>query len=256
MILFFYQMIEKEKTMKNETIITDPDYFSYNEKAEEIGKRLRGSFLWMLIGIMFSGISGYALYYLVEAGNPYALELMKFLLVPLILQLVIGLLFSALMYALPAFILKIFFILYATLSGTTFALILLKYTPGSILTAFISTSIIFVVMALYGNITKRDMTKAGGILITGLLTAIVVGFINIWFHNSLVNTVISIACVIIFSGFIAYDTQKIKKEIMVELETGNKGCFRKIEIIGAFSLYLDFANLFLNLLELTGKSKD
>lgn len=45
MILFFYQMIEKEKTMKNETIITDPDYFSYNEKAEEIGKRLRGSFL-------------------------------------------------------------------------------------------------------------------------------------------------------------------------------------------------------------------
>lgn len=256
MILFSYQMIEKEKTMKNETIITDPDYFSYNEKAEEIGKRLRGSFLWMLIGIMFSGISGYALYYLVEAENPYALELMKFLLVPLILQLVIGLLFSMLMYVLPAFILKIFFILYATLSGTTFALILLKYTPGSILTAFISTTIIFVVMTIYGYTTKRDMTKAGGILITGLLTAIAVSFINIWFHNSLVNTVISVACVIIFSGFIAYDTQKIKKEIMVELEIGNRGCFRKIEIIGAFSLYLDFANLFLNLLELTGKSKD
>ena len=249
-------MIEKEKTMKNETIITDPDYFSYNEKAEEIGKRLRGSFLWMLIGIMFSGISGYALYYLIEAENPYVVELMKYFFIPLIFQLVIGLLFSVLMYALPAFILKIFFILYATLSGTTFALILLKYTPGSILTAFISTAVIFFAMALYGNITKRDMTKAGGILIMGLLTTIVVGFINIWFHNSLVNTVISVACVIIFSGFIAYDTQKIKKEIMVELEIGNRGCFRKIEIIGAFSLYLDFANLFLNLLELTGKSKD
>lgn len=256
MILFFYQIIEKEKKMKNETIITDPDYFSYNEKAEEIGKRLRGSFLWMLIGIMFSGISGYALYYLVEAENPYALELMKFLIVPLILQLVIGLLFSMLMYVLPAFILKIFFILYATLSGTTFALILLKYTPGSILTAFISSAVIFVAMALYGNITKRDMTKAGGILITGLLTTIVVGFINIWFHNSLVNTIISVACVIIFSGFIVYDTQKIKKEIMVELEIGNRACFRRIEIIGAFSLYLDFVNLFLNILELAGKSKD
>lgn len=256
MILFFYQMIEKEKTMKNETIITDPDYFSYNEKAEEIGKRLRGSFLWMLIGIMFSGISGYALYYLIEAENPYVVELMKYFFIPLIFQLVIGLLFSVLMYALPAFILKIFFILYATLSGTTFALILLKYTPGSILTAFISTAVIFFAMALYGNITKRDMTKAGGILIMGLLTTIVVGFINIWFHNSLVNTVISVACVIIFSGFIAYDTQKIKKEIMVELEIGNRGCFRRIEIIGAFSLYLDFVNLFLNILELTGKSKN
>ena len=249
-------MIEKEKIMKNETIITDPDYFSYNEKAEEIGKRLRGSFLWMLIGIMFSGISGYALYYLIEAENPYVVELMKYFFIPLIFQLVIGLLFSVLMYALPAFILKIFFILYATLSGTTFALILLKYTPGSILTAFISTAVIFFAMALYGNITKRDMTKAGGILIMGLLTTIVVGFINIWFHNSLVNTVISVACVIIFSGFIAYDTQKIKKEIMVELEIGNRGCFRRIEIIGAFSLYLDFVNLFLNILELTGKSKD
>lgn len=256
MILFFYQMIEKEKTMKNETIITDPDYFSYNEKAEEIGKRLRGSFLWMLIGIMFSGISGYALYYLIEAENPYVVELMKYFFIPLIFQLVIGLLFSVLMYALPAFILKIFFILYATLSGTTFALILLKYTPDSILTAFISSAVIFVAMALYGNITKRDITKAGDILIIGLLTTIVVGFINIWFHNGLVNTIISVACVIIFSGFIAYDTQKIKKEIMVELETGNRGCFRRIEIIGAFSLYLDFVNLFLNILELTGKSKD
>lgn len=256
MILFFYQMIEKEKIMKNETIITDHDYFSYNEKAEEIGKRLRGSFLWMLIGIMFSGISGFGLYHLLEIKNPFAVELMKYFFIPLIFQLVIGLLFSTLMYVLPAFILKIFFILYATLSGTTFALILLKYTPGSILTAFISTTIIFVVMAIYGYTTKRDMTKAGGILITGLLTTIVVGFINIWFHNSLVNTVISVACVIIFSGFIAYDTQKIKKEIMVELEIGNRGCFRRIEIIGAFSLYLDFVNLFLNILELTGKSKD
>lgn len=256
MILFSYQIIEKEKTMKNEIIITDPDYFSYNEKAEEIGKRLRGSFLWMLIGIMFSGISGFGLYHLLEIKNPFAVELMKFLLVSLILQLLIGLLFSMLMYVLPAFILKIFFILYATLSGTTFALILMKYTPGSILTAFISTTIIFVVMAIYGYTTKRDMTKAGGILITGLLTAIAVSFINILFHNGIVNTVISVACVIIFSGFIAYDTQKIKKEIMVELETGNRGCFRRIEIIGAFSLYLDFVNLFLNLLELTGKSKD
>ena len=256
MILFSYQIIEKEKIMKNKIIITDPDYFSYNEKAEEIGKRLQGSFLWMLVGIMFSGISGFGLYYFLEIKNPFAVELMKFLLVPLIFQLVIGLLFSTLMYVLPAFILKIFFIMYATLSGTTFTLILMKYTPGSILTAFISSAVIFAVMALYGNITKRDMTKAGGILITGLLTAIVVGFINIWFHNSLVNTVISVACVIIFSGFIAYDTQKIKKEIMVELEIGNRGCFRRIEIIGAFSLYLDFVNLFLNLLELTGKSKD
>lgn len=242
--------------MKNKIIITDPDYFSYNEKAEEIGKRLRGSFLWMLIGIMFSGISGFGLYHLLEIKNPFAVELMKFLLVPLIFQLVIGLLFSTLMYVLPAFILKIFFILYATLSGTTFTLILMKYTPDSILTAFISTSVIFIVMAIYGYTTKRDKTKMGGILLAGLITAFIAGLVNIWLHNGILNTVISVACIIIFSGFIAYDIKQIKKEIMVELETGNKGCFRRIEIIGAFSLYLDFINLFINILNLAGKSKD
>lgn len=242
--------------MKNEVIINDPEYFSYDERKTEIGKRLRGSFVWMLIGIMFSGISGFGFYYLLEIENPFAVELMKFLLVPLIFQLVIGLLFSTLMYVLPAFILKIFFIIYATLTGTTFTLILMKYTPGSILTAFISTSIIFIVMTIYGYITKRDMTKTGGILFIGLITAFIAGLVNIWFHNDILSTVISVACIIIFSGFIAYDTNKIKKEIMVELELRNYGCFSRIEIIGAFSLYLDFVNLFLNLLELTGKSKD
>lgn len=237
--------------MKNEIIINDPKCLSYKEQEAEIGKRLGGSFIWMLIGIMLSGISGFVLYYLVEIQNPFAVELMKFLIVPLI-----GLLFSVLMYVLPAFILKIFFVLYVTLSGTNFTLILMKYTPGSILTAFISTSIIFVVMAIYGYTTKSDITKTGGILLMGLIIAFIAGLVNIWLHNSILNTVISVACIIIFSGFVAYDTKQIKRQIMLELELRNYGCFRRIEIIGAFSLYLDFVNLFINILDLTGKSKD
>ena len=240
--------------MKNEIIINDPKCLSYKEQEVEIGKRLRGSFVWMLFGIMLSGISGFVLYYFVEIQNPFAVELMKFLVVPLILQLVIGLLFSVLIYTLPAFILKIFFVLYAILSGTSFTLILMKYTPGSILTAFISTSIIFVVV--YGYTTKSDMTKTGGILLWGLITAFVVGLVNIWLHSSILNTIISVACIIIFSGFVAYDTKQIKRQIMVELELRNYACFRRIEIIGAFSLYLDFVNLFINILNLTGKTKD
>lgn len=242
--------------MKNEIIINDPKCLSYKEQEAEIGKRLGGSFIWMLIGIMLSGISGFVLYYLVEIQNPFAVELMKFLIVPLIFQLVIGLLFSFLMYVLPAFILKIFFVLYTTLSGTNFTLILMKYTPGSILTAFISTSIIFVVMAIYGYTTKSDMTKTGGILLMGLIIAFIAGLVNVWLHNSILNTVISTACIIIFSGFVAYDTKQIKKRIMLELELRNYACFGRIEIIGAFSLYLDFVNLFINILDLTGKSKD
>lgn len=237
--------------MKNEIIINDPKCLSYKEQEAEIGKRLGGSFIWMLIGIMLSGISGFVLYYLVEIQNPFAVELMKFLIVPLI-----GLLFSVLMYVLPAFILKIFFVLYVTLSGTNFTLILMKYTPGSILTAFISTSIIFVVMAIYGYTTKSDITKTGGILLVSLITALIVGLVNVWLNNGILNTVISIACIIIFSGFVAYDTKQIKRQIMVELELRNYACFRRIEIIGAFSLYLDFVNLFINILNLTGKTKD
>ena len=242
--------------MKNEIIINDPKCLSYKEQEAEIGKRLRGSFIWMLIGIMLSGISGFVLYYLVEIQNPFAVEFMKFLIVPLILQLVIGLLFSVLIYTLPAFILKIFFVLYAILSGTSFTLVLMKYTPGSILSAFISTCVIFVVMAIYGYTTKSDMTKTGRILLWGLVTAFVMGLVNIWLHSSILNTIISVACIIIFLGFVAYDIKQIKRQIMVELELENYGCFRRIEIIGAFSLYLDFVNLFINILDLTGNSKD
>lgn len=242
--------------MKNEIIINDPKCLSYKEQEVEIGKRLRGSFVWMLFGIMLSGISGFVLYYFVEIQNPFSVELMKFLIVLLILQLVIGLLFSVLIYTLPAFILKIFFVLYAILSGTNFTLVLMKYTPGSILSAFISTCVIFVVMAIYGYTTKSDVTKTGGILLVSLITALIVGLVNVWLNNGILNTVISVACIIIFSGFVAYDTKQIKRQIMVELELRNYGCFRRIEIIGAFSLYLDFVNLFINILNLTGKSKD
>ena len=132
----------------------------------------------------------------------------------------------------------------------------MKYTPGSILSAFISTCVIFVVMAIYGYTTKSDVTKTGGILLVSLITALIVGLVNVWLNNGILNTVISIACIIIFSGFVAYDTKQIKRQIMVELELRNYGCFRRIEIIGAFSLYLDFVNLFINILNLTWKSKD
>ena len=203
--------------MKNEIIINDPKCLSYKEQEVEIGKRLRGSFVWMLFGIMLSGISGFVLYYFVEIQNPFAVELMKFLIVLLILQLVIGLLFSVLIYTLPAFILKIFFVLYAILSGTNFTLVLMKYTPGSILSAFISTCVIFVVMAIYGYTTKSDVTKTGGILLVSLITALIVGLVNVWLNNGILNTVISIACIIIFSGFVAYDTKQIKRQIMGEI---------------------------------------
>lgn len=72
--------------MKNEIIINDPKCLSYKEQEAEIGKRLRGNFVWMLFGIILSGISGFALYYLFEIKNPFAVELMKFLLVLLIFR--------------------------------------------------------------------------------------------------------------------------------------------------------------------------
>lgn len=158
-------------------------------------------------------------------------------------------------YIAPAFILKILFIFYSVVSGFTFSVIGLKYTPKSILMVFISTATIFLVMAIYGYSTKRDMTKIGGILFIGLSLGLLFLFINLFFRNNILDTIISTVLIAIFTGFIAYDMKSIKEEIIRQIELGNEKVLNKVEIIGALNLYLDFVNLFINILNVFGEEK-
>ena len=145
------------------------------------------------------------------------------------------------------------FIGYSALNGFTLSGIFLIYTTESIATTFFITSSIFIVMAVFGYMTKRDLTKMGSFLYMGLIGIVIALVVNIFIGSSTVSLAISCLGVIIFTGLTAYDVQKIMKLNII----GNAGTDEdtKEAILGALTLYLDFINLFLMLLRLVGNRR-
>lgn len=139
---------------------------------------------------------------------------------------------------------------FAVLMGISFATIFVVYTAGSIVSAFMSAAVLFGCMNIYGYFTKRDLSSIGQFLFIGLIAIIVASVINIFIGSSVMTMTISAIAIIVFLGLTAYDTQHIREMLSVEGDTG------KTEVIGALSLYLNFINLFLNLLQLFGGKKD
>lgn len=145
------------------------------------------------------------------------------------------------------------FMMYASLVGITTSSVLIVYTFSSVFLAFGITAGMFGSMALYGYFTDADLTSMGNTLLMGLWGIILAMFLNMFFQSPAIQYWISIAAVGIFTLLTAYDSQKIKRigeSMMVDQETKNK-----VAIMGALTLYLDFINLFLHLVQLVGKRK-
>jgi len=141
------------------------------------------------------------------------------------------------------------FWIYAGVMGIALAPILLIYTGASVARVFFITAATFGAMSLYGYTTKRDLTAMGSFLFMGLIGIIIAMLVNMFLVSSMMDFVISVLGVIIFTGLTAYDTQKIKESYQVSLSGEVAG---KLAIMGALRLYLDFVNLFLMLLRLLG----
>jgi len=137
---------------------------------------------------------------------------------------------------------------FAALMGLSFATIFVVYNMGSIVSAFMGAAVLFGVMSFYGYFTKKDLSGFGSFLLVGLIAIIIASIINIFIGSTLFQMVISSIGVLVFLGLTAYDTQRIREMVSRE----NDG---KAEVMGALSLYLDFINLFLMLLQLFGQRK-
>jgi FtsH-binding integral membrane protein len=138
---------------------------------------------------------------------------------------------------------------FAALMGLSFATIFAIYTAGSIFTAFMGGAVLFATMSFYGYFTKKDLTSIGAFMFIGLIAIIIASIINIFIGSTVMQMVISAIAIIIFLGLTAYDTQKIRELVSNNSDTGRE------EVLGALSLYLDFINLFLSLLQLFGNRK-
>ncbi|MBR4956532.1 MAG: Bax inhibitor-1/YccA family protein, partial [Lentisphaeria bacterium] len=147
------------------------------------------------------------------------------------------------------------FVVYAALEGLLFSSIFLAYTGTSIATTFFATSLTFGVSSLVGYMIKADLTGFGRFLLFGLIGFLIGSVINIFWANSGFDVFLTYAGIFLFAGLAAYDTQKIK---MMSLNAGEmaREDGRKLAVVGALMLYLDFINLFLLLLRVFGGRRD
>ena len=145
--------------------------------------------------------------------------------------------------------LQIFLHGFAALMGLSFAVIFAVFTMGSIVTAFMGAAVLFATMSGYGYFTKKDLSSMGQMMFVGLIAIVIASIINIFIGSTVMQMVISALAIIIFMGLTAYDTQNIREIVSQDTDTGRE------EVFGALSLYMNFINLFLSLLQLFGDRK-
>jgi hypothetical protein len=203
--------------------------------------------MWMFIGLLVTFITG-----IYTSTNVDALEVIfnkSGYWILLIVELGLAIFLSARIHKMSPTTARICYLLYTFFTGLTFSSIFIVYKIESIMLVFLVTAILFLIFAIIGKTTKVDLTKISTILLMALLGVIICTIINIFLQNSTFDMILSGISVLIFLGFIAYDIQKIKSlDGWVNEEN--------LAVIGAFELYLDFINIFLDLLNLFGNSKD
>lgn len=208
-----------------------------------------------VFGKMFLGILVTAFVSLGIASSPSLLEMIfssrAIFWVLIIAQFGVVIWLSAGINKMSATTASLLFYVYSALTGVTLTPIFFVYTGDSIVKTFFITSATFGVMAAYGYITKKDLSKMGSILFMALIGLIVVSLVNFFLASPALTWAISLAGVAIFVGLTAWDTQKIK-QMALETDERNVG---KLAAIGALTLYLDFINLFLYLLRIFGSRR-
>lgn len=145
------------------------------------------------------------------------------------------------------------FVLYSALMGCWLAPIFLVYRLGTIVYTLFITAGTFGAMSVYGYFTKTDLSKMGSYLMMALFGLIIACVVNIFWANSTLEWIISIAGVLIFTGLTAWDTQQVRRMAAANLEPALAD---KLATMGAMNLYLDFINLFLFLLRILGGNRD
>ena len=224
------------------------DLNSFYVTADQINTKMAAVYKHMGLAVLVSMLVSY--------GVSLSPELMTFiftgftkwivLFLPLVAVIAIGI---ALNSNPPKEIAQVMLIGFAAVMGLSFSTIFVVFKMGSIVTAFLGASILFFVMSLYGYFTKRSLDSLGKFLFVGLVAIIIASIINIFIGSSITQMVISALAIVIFTGLTAYDTQKIREMIMYEDQDN-------VEVIGALTLYLDFINIFLGLLQLFGDKKE
>ncbi len=216
----------------------------------QLNKVMRGVYGWMTMGLAITAFVSF----LLNATGFIPSQIMFFVVIIAQFGIVIGL--SARMHKLSPTNAGLLFFTYSALTGVTFSIIFLVYPIGSILGAFVSTAGVFAAMTVVGMTTKTDLSQYSSYFMMGLIGLFIAMFVNFLLGSALIDYVISIFGVLLFTGLTAYDTQRIANmaaDPRLALDPDNT---LKFSVMAALTLYLDFINLFLFMLRLFGGGRD
>lgn len=209
-------------------------------------KLIPSVFMWMFVGLLVTFITGFY----VSNNINMLYNVVNNVGLIIIVEFVLVIVLSAFSHKMNYLTSILLYIAYSIVTGLTFSSIFIVYQMSSIMSIFLIASLLFGLFSLLGYTTKIDLSKFSTILFMILLGGVIVSIINMFLNNSLIDTIISWVLLIVFFGITAYDMQKIKR-IAYEIDDS-----KKVTIICALDLYLDFINIFLKLLSLFGKRND
>lgn len=214
------------------------------EKSEIRRKFMTGVYLWMFLALVISAVTSVA-----AASSPALLANTGLFFGLLIAELVLVFVLSLAINRLSAGAAAAIFLVYSVLNGITLAPLLLVYAQATVAKAFFTASGMFLAMSLFGMVTKKDLSTLGRVLFMALIGLIIASVINLFAGSTMMDWLISLAGVAVFAGLTAYDTQKLNQ---IGARAEENETYKKLAIIGALSLYLDFVNIFIYLLRLFG----
>ena len=218
--------------------------------ASALPALMRKVYVWMTLALVITGFTAYAV--ATSPGLLMAIVGNRFVLLGLIvaeLALVVGI--SGAINRLSLAVATLMFVLYSVINGATLSVVFLAFTMSSITSVFFITAGTFATMALVGYTTKKDLTSMGRMLFMALIGLVIATVVNMFMRSSGLDMIINYVGVLVFVGLTAYDTQKIKEQLMMADNMGEAA--QKVALVGALTLYLDFINLFLYLLRILGK---
>lgn len=223
-------------------------YEYVEDRSMTIQQYINNIFKWMIIGVLTTFVTASAL----EKSSfmSYA-GMLPFILIIFQFAVVIGL--SRRLMTMKPITAKVLYMIYSVITGVTFSYVIASYTSFSVALAFLVAAIYFGVLVVLGTVIKMDLTRIGTICLAGLFVYIIFSVIVMIFHLGVGTLIMPPISLALFAGITAYDMQKSLQ--LYNYALSNPEMLEKLSIYGAFNLYLDFVNIFLDILQLLGDNK-
>ncbi len=225
---------------------------TYDVKDNGLTKYLAKSFIWVAAGLAVTAVTAYLT--LITGFYQVIFSSILGIILLTVLELGVVIVFSTRITKMSVGAAYACFFAYAALTGVTFSVYGILYDASTIYLAFGFTALLFINMAIIGFFAKKDLSRFGSLFMAGLITLIVFSLLNVFLlHLEVLDTILCYVGIILFLGITAWDVQKVKTNYYST--EGDESLMKKANIYGALTLYLDFINIFIRILQLLGRNR-